>query len=42
MREFALWIEVLERFVRKEASRRIHESAFSVLAMESEPTAPWL
>lgn len=42
LREFALGIEALERFVRKESLRRIHESAFGVLAMESEPTDPRL
>ena len=42
LREFALGIEALERFVRKEPLRRIHESAFGVLAMESEPTDPRL
>ena len=42
LQEFALGIEALERFVRKEPLRRIHESAFGVLAMESEPTDPRL
>ena len=40
LQEFALGIEALERFVKKEPLRRIHESAFAVLAMESEPTDP--
>ena len=42
LQEFALGLEALERFVRKEPLRRIHESAFAVLAMESEPTDPRL
>jgi protein phosphatase len=36
-REFALGIEALERFVRKEPLRRTHECVFGVLALESEP-----
>jgi protein phosphatase len=42
LREFALGIEGLERFVRKEPLRRIHECVFGVLAMESEPVDPRL
>ena len=41
-REFALGIEALERFMRKEPLRRIHECAFGVLALESEPVDPRL
>jgi protein phosphatase len=41
-REFALGIESLERFVRKESLRRTHECAFGVLALESEPVDPCL
>jgi protein phosphatase len=41
-REFALGIEALERFVRKEPLRRVHECVFGVLAMESEPVDPRL
>ena len=41
-REFALGIEGLERFVRGEPLRRVHECAFAVLAMESEPVDPRL
>ena len=37
LREFALGIEALERFVRKEPLRRVHECVFGVLALESEP-----
>jgi protein phosphatase len=42
LREFALGIEALERFVRKEPLRRVHESVFGVLALESEPVDPRL
>jgi protein phosphatase len=42
LREFALGIEALERFVRKEPLRRVHECAFGVLALESEPVDPRL
>ncbi|WP_027002123.1 polynucleotide kinase-phosphatase [Hugenholtzia roseola] len=42
LREFALGIEALERFVRKEPLRRIHESVFAVLALESEAIDPRL
>jgi len=42
LREFALGIEALERFVRKEPLRRIHECVFGVLALESEPVDPRL
>ncbi len=42
LREFALGIEALERFVRKEPLRRIHESVFGVLALESEGVDPRL
>lgn len=40
--EFALGIEALERFVRREPLRRVHECVFGVLAMESEPVDPRL
>src|SRR6185437_15974720 len=40
LREFALGIEGLERFVRYEPLRRVHECAFGVLALESEPVDP--
>ena len=42
IREFALGIEALERFVRKEPLRKIHESVFGVLALESEEVDPRL
>lgn len=42
MREFALGIEALERFVRREPLRRVHECVFGVMAMESEPVDPRL
>nr|WP_262511324.1 hypothetical protein [Pleomorphovibrio marinus] len=42
LREFALGIEGLERFEKKEPLRRIHESVFGVLALESEEVDPRL
>jgi protein phosphatase len=42
LREFALSIEALERFVRKEPLRAVHECVFGVLALESEPVDPRL
>lgn len=42
IREFALGIEGLERFVTKEPLRRVHESVFGVLALESEVVDPRL
>jgi protein phosphatase len=41
-REFALGVEALERFVRREPLRRVHECVFGVLALESEPVDPAL
>lgn len=41
-REFALGVEALDRFVRKEPLRRTHECVFGVLALESEPVDPRL
>jgi len=40
--EFALGVEGLERFVKREPLRRVHECAFGVLALESEPVDPRL
>ncbi len=42
LREFALGMEGLERFVHAEPLRRVHECAFGVLALESEPVDPRL
>ena len=42
LREFALGIESLQRFVEREPLRRVHECAFAVLALESEPVDPRL
>ena len=42
LREFALGIEVLERFLRQEPLRRVHKRVFGVLALESEPVDPRL
>jgi protein phosphatase len=41
-REFALGVEALERFVRREPLHRVHECVFAVLALESEPVDPRL
>jgi protein phosphatase len=41
-RELALGVEALERFVRGEPLRRVHECVFGVLALESEPVDPRL
>jgi protein phosphatase len=42
IREFALGVEALERFVAHEPLYRVHECVFGVLAMESEPVDPRL
>jgi protein phosphatase len=42
LREFALGIEALERFVKKEPLRKVHECVFGVLALESEDIDPRL
>lgn len=42
IREFALGVEALERFVNNEPLRRVHESVFGVLALESEDVDPRL
>ncbi|HEV2360428.1 MAG TPA: hypothetical protein VGS21_01875 [Acidimicrobiales bacterium] len=42
IREFALGIEALERFVANEPLYRVHECVFGVLALESEPVDPRL
>lgn len=42
LREFALGIEGLERFVAREPLRRVHECVFAILALESEPVDPRL
>jgi protein phosphatase len=42
LREFALSIESLERFVRYEPLRHVHECVFGLLALESEPVDPRL
>ncbi len=42
IREFALGVEAVERFVRGEPLRRVHECVFGVLAMESESVDPRL
>jgi protein phosphatase len=42
LREFALGIEALSRFVSREPLYRVHECVFGVLALESEPVDPAL
>jgi protein phosphatase len=42
LNEFALGMESLERFVKKEPLYRAHECVFGVLALESEPVDPRL
>lgn len=42
LREFALGVESLERFVRGEPLYRVHECVFGVLALESDPVDPRL
>jgi protein phosphatase len=42
IREFALGMESLQRFVEREPLRRVHECVFGVLALESEPVDPRL
>lgn len=42
LREYALGIEALERFVKKEPLYKSHEPVFGVLALESEPVDPRL
>ena len=42
LREFALSLEALRRFVAGEPLRQVHEWVFGVLALESEPVDPRL
>ncbi|MDN5214957.1 polynucleotide kinase-phosphatase [Fulvivirgaceae bacterium BMA12] len=42
LREFALGVESLERFVNQEPLRKVHECVFGVLALESEAVDPRL
>lgn len=42
LREFALGIEALERFVSCAPLRQVHECVFGILALESEPVDPRL
>ena len=42
LREYALGLEALERFVAREPLYRVHEAVFAVLALESEPVDPRL
>ena len=42
LREFALGVEALERFVSREPLSRVHECVFGILALESETVDPRL
>jgi protein phosphatase len=42
VRELALGVESLERFIRREPLWRVHQAVFAVLALESEPVDPRL
>ncbi|MBD8464884.1 polynucleotide kinase-phosphatase [Plantibacter sp. CFBP 8798] len=42
LREYALGVEAVERFVAGEPTWRVHQAVFGVLAMESEPIDPRL
>jgi protein phosphatase len=42
LREFGLGVEALQRFIRHEPLRRVHECVFGVLALESEAVDPRL
>lgn len=42
LREFALGMEALERFVKHEPLSRVHECVMAVLALESDPVDPRL
>jgi protein phosphatase len=42
LREFSLGVEALERFVKREPLRGVHECVFGVLALETEPLDPRL
>ena len=42
IREFALGVEALERFVHREPLSKVHECVFGVLALESETVDPRL
>jgi protein phosphatase len=42
IREYALGLEALHRFVEKEPLYRVHQCVFGVLALESEPVDPRL
>jgi hypothetical protein len=42
IKEYALGMEALERFVSREPLRNVHECVFGVLALESEAVDPRL
>jgi protein phosphatase len=37
MREFVIGADALRRFIARKPLRRIHDSMFGILALESEP-----
>ena len=42
LREFGLGLTALDRFVKREPLRRVHECVFGILALESQPVDPRL
>ncbi|MGW4249349.1 polynucleotide kinase-phosphatase, partial [Nocardia sp. NPDC004722] len=42
LREYALGLEALDRFVTREPLWRVHEAVFAILALETEPVDPRL
>jgi protein phosphatase len=42
IREYALGVEALERLVRREPLRRVHECVAAIIAMEADPADPRL
>ena len=42
LREFALGVEALERFIHREPLSHVHECVFGIMALESEPVDPRL
>ncbi|MFF0631610.1 polynucleotide kinase-phosphatase [Nocardia sp. NPDC004151] len=42
LREYALGLEALDRFVAREPLWRVHEAVFAILALETEPVDPRL
>ena len=42
LKEFALGIEALQRFINREPLHRIHQCAYAILSLESDPADPRL